>query len=176
MEKRETLQLFAEAIQGKKIVYLYRIKKDAAQNGAVALAFTSENTRSVEKDADTVATKDGTIRAPGQVEVEIEATSYLAKGDTLLNKLEDAMIADDIIEIWEANLAEPATGGSNKFNGRYFQGYLTSLELSSSAEDHAEISLTFGINGAGVRGDVTVTAEQQAVANYVFTDTAKTGV
>jgi hypothetical protein len=38
-----------------------------------------------------------------------------------------------------------------------------------------EVSLTFAINGNGKRGDVTVTEEQQEVAEYVFTDTAKTG-
>ena len=38
-----------------------------------------------------------------------------------------------------------------------------------------EVSLTFGANGTGKRGDVTVSAEQQEIANYVFKDTAKTG-
>lgn len=38
-----------------------------------------------------------------------------------------------------------------------------------------EVSLTFGVNGTGEKGDVTVTAAQQEVAAYVFTDTTKTG-
>lgn len=168
------LQLFAEAVQGKKLVYLYRIASEAATTAGTTLAFTTENGRTKSKDADSTVTKDGAIRTPGASEVEITATSILAVGDVLINKLEDAMDNDELIEIWEANLEETGTG-PNKFKGMYFQGYLTELEKSSSAEDFVEVSLTFAINGTGVRGDVTVSAEQQELANYVFTDTAKTG-
>lgn len=175
--KKFDLQLFAEAVQGKKIVYLYRLLSDAATNAGTTLAFTTENSRTKSKDSDSTVTKDGAIRTPGAAEVEISATSILAKGDTLIGKLEDAMDSDSIIEIWEANLEEPADTGEDKFNGRYFQGYLTEIEYSSNAEDMVEVSLTFGINGVGARGDVTVDAAQQEIANYVFTDTAaKTGV
>ena len=38
-----------------------------------------------------------------------------------------------------------------------------------------DFSLTFGINGSGKKGDVTVTVEQQEIAEYVFTDTQKSG-
>ena len=173
--KKLDLQLFAEAVKGTKIVYLYRILSRAQSTDAVALAFTTENTRTKSRDADTTATKDGAIRAPGATEVEISATSILAKGDTLVNDLEDALDAGEIIEIWEANLEAPADDGENKFEGRYYQGYLTELEYSSNAEDNVEVSLTFGINGSGAKGDVTVSAAQQEIAAYVFADTARTG-
>ena len=124
------LQIFAEAVQGKKLVYLYRVHGDASN--AVAMAFVTENTRTKSKDADSTATKDGAIRTPGASEVEITATSILAKGDTLYAKLEAAMDEDKLIEIWEANLEEPADE-DNKFAGCYYQGYLTEIELSSSA-------------------------------------------
>ena len=169
------LQLFAEAVQGKKIVYLFRVLKDASTQSGTALAFTTENSISISKDADTTATKDGSIRTPGEAEIEITATTLLAKGDTMYNKLKEAMLNDDLIEIWEANLDEPADGGNNKFKGTYYQGYLTEFEKSSTAEDHVECSTTFGINGKGADGDVTVTVEQQKVAAYVFTDTQSTG-
>ena len=156
-------------------MYLYRIKKDAATSDGTLLAFTTENGRTKSKDADSTATKDGSIRTPGTAEVEITATSILSKGDGMIDKLEDAMDADEIIEIWEANLAEPAQSGNNKFKGMYFQGFLTEFEKTSSAEEFVECSLTFGINGSGKRGDVTVTLEQQEIADYVFADTPKTG-
>ena len=175
MKNKFDLQMFAEAVSGKKIVYLYRIKSKAATADGAALAFTTENSRTKSKDADSTETKDGPIRTPGAAEVEITATSILAVGDKLVTDLEAAMDNDEIIEIWEANLAEPADGGSNKFKGSYYQGYLTEIEITSNAEDFVEVSLTFGINGNGVAGDVTVSAEQQEIANYVFTDTAKTG-
>ncbi|MDO4170309.1 MAG: phage major tail protein, TP901-1 family [Lachnospiraceae bacterium] len=173
--KHIDLQLFAEAVQGKKIVYLYRIKKDAATQDGTTLAFTTENGRTKSKDADSTATKDGSIRTPGTAEVEITATSILAKGDEMIDKLEDALDNDELIEIWEANLSEPAATGNNKFKGMYFQGYLTELEKTSNAEDFVECSLTFGVNESGVRGDVTVSVEQQEIANYAFVDTPKTG-
>ena len=172
--KKLDLQLFAEAVQGKDIVYLFRILSEAATNNATIMAFTTENERTKSKDADSVATKDGSIHVPGATEIEITATAILSVGDELAGKLEDAMDNDELMEIWEVNLAEKgATDG--KFKGRYFQGYLTEFSFSSSAEDHAEYSTTFALNGVGVKGDVTVSAEQQEIASYVFADTAKTG-
>ena len=174
------LQMFAdggkEAVQGKKLVYLYRIAENAATKDGTQIAFTTENERTKSKDADSTATKDGSIRTPGTAEVEITATSVLSKGDTMIDELEDAMDGDKLIEIWEANLEEPAEGGDNKFKGRYFQGYITEIDRTSSAEDFVEVSLTFGINGNGAKGDVTVTTEQQEMAAYVFKDTPKTSV
>ena len=169
--KEFNLQLFAEAVRGKRLVYLYRVYSAGKTKKGAALAFTTENSRSVSKDADTTATKDGSIRTPGEAEIEISATSVLVKGDTLIGELEAAMLADSLIEIWEANLDEPASEGENQFKGTYYQGYLTSIEKSSAADGFVEVSLTFGINGEGASGNVTVTAEQQEVAAYVFADT-----
>ncbi len=173
--KKFDLQIFAEAVQGKRMVYLYRLHKDAATTDGATLAFVTENSRTKSKESESTVTKDGSITTPGAIEQEITSTSLLAKDSEMVEKLEDALDNGDLLDIWEANLDEPATEGSNKFKGRYFQGYLTELEKTSSAEEYVEVSLTFAINGAGVRGDVTVTAEQQEMANYVFADTAKTG-
>lgn len=173
------LQLFAEAttkkaVDGKKIIYLFRILSKASETDAVAMAFTTENERSKSNESETIATKDGGI-ALAQIETEISTTAILAVGDTMAEELEDAMDNAEKIEIWEANLAEPVGTGSNKFKGRYFQGYINEFTLSTSAEDHAEYECTFKVDGAGVKGDVTVSAEQQAAAEYVFADTNKTG-
>ena len=173
--KKFDLQMYSEAVHGKKLVYLYRILSKAANVDGATLAFTKENERSKSKDSDSTPTKDGPILTPGEVEQEITATSILAKGDTLIEELEDALDNNELCEIWEANLDEPATDGGEKFKGRYFQGYLTEVSYSSSAEDFVEVSLTFGINGSGVKGEVTVSAEQQEVAAFVFADTQKAG-
>ncbi len=69
----------AEAVAGKKIVYLYRILSTEKDHDAKTLAFTTENERTKSKDADTTATKDGTVRTPGTAEVEITASSLLKK-------------------------------------------------------------------------------------------------
>lgn len=173
--KRLDLQLFAnEAVQGKKLIYLYRILSEAAKEDGTTLAFTTENGRTKSKDANSTATKDGSIRTPGAAEVEITATSILKKGDKLIDKLEKALDEDSLIEIWEANLMEPAADGNNKFKGKYFQGFLTEIEYTANADEFVEVSLTFGINGNGEDGDVTVTASQQE-QTYAFVDTPKTG-
>lgn len=173
--KKINLQLFSEAVQGKKIIYLFRVLGDAATSDAMALAFVTENERNKSKDSEATVTKDGTIRTPGASETEITATALLAKGDTVAERLEDAMDDDKVVECWEINLDEPAESGENKFKARYFQGYLSEFTLTSSAEEHAEYSLTYGANGAGVKGEATVSAEQQEIATYVFADTQKTG-
>lgn len=164
------LQQFAVAVSGKKIVYLYRLLSKAQSETGSLLAFVTENGRTKSRDADTTATKDGSVRTPGAVETEITCSSLMAKGDKMIDILEDALDSNELIEIWEANLEEPGTG-TNKFKGMYFQGYLTEFEKTSNAEDSVELSLTFGVNGAGVRGEVTVTKQQQEMASYVFKDT-----
>lgn len=168
------LQLFAEAVQGAKIIYLFRPLSKEASEDAVAMAFTTENERTKSVDFESTATKDGSILTPGATEQEITATAILAKGDTMADTLEDALDNKELMEIWEANLEEAGTA-EGTFKGRYFQGYLTEFGLTSSAEEHAEYSTTFAINGTGVKGDVTVSKEQQAAAEYVFKDTQKTG-
>lgn len=173
--KKFNLQLFAEAVQGSQVIYLYRILSKAATNDGVTLAFTTENERTSSKENESTVTKDGSILTPGAPEIEITATSILAKGDTLVDELEEAMLNSELIEIWEANLAEPIANGENKFKGKYFQGYLSEVSRSSSSEEAVEISLTFAVNGIGAAGEVTVTAAQQELAAYVFTDTQKTG-
>ena len=163
------LQQFAVAVSGKKIVYLYRLLSKAQSETGSLLAFVTENGRTKSRDADTTATKDGSVRTPGSVETEITCSSLMAKGDKMLDKLESALDSNEIIEIWEANLEEPGTG-TNQFKGMYFQGYLTEFEKNSNADEAVEISLTFGVNGTGVKGDVTVTTAQQEMASYVFKD------
>lgn len=167
------LQLFAEAVQGKKIVYLYRRHADASTVDGATLAFTTENGLTISKDADNTDTKDGAIRTPGAAELEITSTSIFKKGDETPAKYEQACIDGDLFDIWRANLDAPVVGHTGQFEGRYYQGYLTSFEETSNAEDFVEYGMTFGINASGVTGDVTVTTEQQEAASYVFVDTPK---
>lgn len=174
MLKKFDLQLFAEAVQGKQIVYLFRPLDKATVNAASVLAFATDNERTKSKDAESTATKDGNIRTPGVSETEITATAILAKGDTLIDDLDAAMENDKVVECWEVNKAEPGTdSNSDKFKAMYFQGYITELSRSSGAEDMVEVSITYGANGAGKSGYATLSQEQQAVADYVFKDTTK---
>ena len=165
------------AISGSRIIYLYRILKDAATNDAKAVAFTTENERTKSRDADTTETKDGPIRTPGALESEVTTTAvFSSESDEMITKLEKALDDSEKVEVWEVNLDKPGeTENVGKFAAKYFQGYVTEFGLTSSAEDHAEASLTFGLEGTGADGYATVSDEQQELASYVFADTEKTG-
>lgn len=165
----------AEAVQGSKIIYLYRLLKEQTTEDAFRPAFVTEDSISYEKDADSTITKDGAIRTPSAAEIEKPVTCILSKGDTHVKKLKEAMLNDELIELWETNLDEPVAGEENKFYGTYFQGYITSYEKTSNAEDMVEVQMTVGVNGTGKDGEVTVPPSQQEDASYVFVDTPATG-
>lgn len=176
MMKNFDLQMYAgAAVSGKRIVYLFRLYSERATAAGTILAFTTENGRTLSNDSDTTATKDGAVRTAGTPEEEITASTLLKQGDEMIDKLETACATSALVECWEANLDEPVTGQENKFKGKYFQGYITEVEKTSNAEDNVEISLTYGVNETGKSGNVTVTAQQQAAASYVFTDSVAAG-
>ena len=52
-------------IRGNRVIYLYRLLKEATTVDAAAVAFTMENGRTKSRYADTVETKDGPVRTPG---------------------------------------------------------------------------------------------------------------
>ena len=162
------------AIKGNRIAYLYRILSESSTTTGTAIAFTTENSRSKSRDADTVSTKSGTIRVPGETEVEISTTAlFSSENDPMISKLETALDDSAVVEVWEVNLDIKGTmTDSDKFKAKYFQAYVTNLELSSNSEDHAEYSLDFSVIGTGADGFATVSNEQQAIAEYVFKDTA----
>lgn len=165
------------AIRGSRIIYLYRILKDASTNEAKGIAFTTENSRSKSRDADTTETKDGPVRTPGALESEISATAlFSSDADDMIGKLEEALDKSEKVEVWEVNLDKEGTSENvGKYAAKYFHGYVTEFELTSSAEDHAEASLTFGLEGTGVDGYATVSENQQEIASYVFADTDAAG-
>ncbi len=161
-----------EAVRGSRLIYLFRRHSQATTAGNI-LAFTTDNSRSVSNDADSTVTKNGVIRTPGEPEIEITATSIMAKDDDTVKTYEQAMLAGELFDIWEVNLDSPSTT-SGKYEGTYYQGYLTSLDKNSNPDNYVEVSWTFGVNGKGATGDVTVTAEQIEQASYVFTDATGT--
>lgn len=173
------LQLFtagdAEVVQGKQIVYLYRLYSERATAAGALLAFVTENENSASNDADSTATKDGAVRSPGVPEIEITSTSLLKAGDANIMKFKNACKNGSLVECWEANIADPATT-SGKYNGTYYQGYISEFTVSSNADGNAEVSITFGANGKGADGEVTVSAAQIEEASYVFADTPKVTV
>lgn len=162
----------ATPVKGNKLLYLIRILKDKATKPAKIIAFQSEGSTSISKDADTTVTKDGVIRNPGAAEIEISISALLSKGTSDFKDLKKAMLDDEVIEVWEVNMDVKGTAtDTDKYEATYYQGYLTNLEKTGSAEDYVEVSITIGVNGKGADGYATVSHEQQEAANYVFADT-----
>ncbi|WP_276905135.1 phage major tail protein, TP901-1 family [Faecalibaculum rodentium] len=168
------LQRFADPVQGSKIIYLLRVLSKATEKAADVLAFQTEGSTSRSKDADTTATKDGTVRTPGALEVEHSLTALMAKGDPTIEELEQAQENDDPVEVWKVNLAEKGTGeDANKFRAEYSRGYLTNIEVTGNSEDFAELSLTIGVYQKPKKGYATLSVEQQEAAEYAFEDVTK---
>ena len=164
----------AEAAKGIDVILLFRLLEDATKEAAFKLAFQTEHENTKSKDSDSVATKDGPIRTPGALEFDFSATSILSINDPYVDKLEEALDEDKLIEIWEINRAEKGTGeDADKYKATYYQGYVTSFGKNPNAEDSVELSLEFGINGKGAKGYATLSTEQEEVVQYVFKDTVK---
>lgn len=163
-------QMFAQAVQGKKFVYLYRPKKKAASDSATALAFVTQNERTSQKSANSTATKDGSIRTPGTDSTEITSTSVLAAGDPVIEDLEDAYDNDELIQIWEVNLEDPGKD-DGKYSAVYMEGYITEFKYTSKASDYVEIAMTVGVSGGHAKGEATMSEDQQEMTKIVFEDT-----
>ena len=170
--KKIDLQLFTAptVIEGKKIIYLYRLRKDAATKGGLNLAYTTENTSNFSRDSDNTETKDGPVGTPGSLETTVSATAVFSKGGDGMTPTEvrNALIAGDDFEIWEVNTADAGTT-TGKFNGLYMRAKCTSFELSSPAEDNAEADIEWAIYGTPQAGEVTY-SDSSSSAAYTFRD------
>ena len=160
------------AVTGKNLIYMYRLNSESATVDGVRIAFTTENELSISSDADATATKDGSVRGASVAELELTATSLMDADDPMIPKLKNAILNRSLLDVWEVNLDKPKTG--NKFEGTYYQAYITEFKASSPADGNVEVSMTFGINGKGATGDVTVPTSQQDDGQYTFVDTPKT--
>ncbi|UNT92240.1 phage major tail protein, TP901-1 family [Allobaculum sp. Allo2] len=103
------LQRFADPVKGDKIIYLVRRYSKRTEEGAAVIALQTEGSRSLSKDADSVATKDGTIRVPGAGECEISVTSLVTNDDGIADDLTEAMEKNDLMEIWEVDTSKKAS-------------------------------------------------------------------
>jgi TP901-1 family phage major tail protein len=163
------------AVTGKNLIYLYRLESEKATEDGTRIAFTTEDELSISADADATATKDGSVRGASVAELEKTCTSLMSADDPMLPKLKSAILNGSLVELWEVNLDKPIANQTNKYAGTYYQAYLSEFTISSPADGNVQVSMTFGINGKGADGNVTVTASQQDDEQYTFVDTPKTG-
>lgn len=159
------------AVTGKKLIYLYRLESEKATADGTRIALTTEDELSISADADATATKDGSVRGASVAELEKTMTSLMDSSDPMIGKLKNAILNGSLLELWEVNLEKPVANQTNKYEGTYYQGYLSEFTASSPADGNVEINMTVGINGKGATGNVTVDASQQDDEQYTFVDT-----
>ena len=161
----------AQVKQGKKIVLLWRLLKDAAEKEGTLMLFQTEHSTEKSRDDDSVVTKTGTIRKPGELEEEVPFTSLAAVDDPVIDFLDTAIDDGELLELWEVDMnKEPADG---KYPAKYRQGYLTELSKAANAEDEVEISGTFATNMKAQTGEATFSFDQMEAVQYQFRDTIK---
>ena len=157
--------------RGANRILLMRPFAQRTEVGAGRLFFQMDHEKSMSRDAEATVTKDGNINSLSELEVEYSMTTLFAHNDPVREKMYEAFLDGELIELWDIDKTEPTAVGGNQFPATYFQGYLTEWNESAGAEDSIEISLSMAINGSGARGFATLTDDQAEAVQYVFADT-----
>lgn len=170
----------AELISGKDLVLFFRRRADHATEDGAKLRFQTEHSFSFGKETETIITKDGPINVISDGENTADITSLAYKEETApietWKNIRTWFKNNDLVEIWQVDVSSLSTG---TYSVEYFQGYVTSFEISAPAEGRVELSMSYAINGNGAEGTDTLTAEQLAAIEstaYEYETIAKTGV
>lgn len=163
-------ELENRAVEGKQIVWLYRLESDRlAGESATGMALETNAELTKSRDAETLVTKRRTYRMPAGFDYTGSATTYYGTNDPMVDKMDDAIDNGELVEFW---LIETAVANEDgKFKSEYYTGYITSLSKTSGAEGAVEVSLEYALEAPGAKGYATLTEEQQEVARTVFVDT-----
>ncbi|MCW6680881.1 phage major tail protein, TP901-1 family [Aerococcaceae bacterium NML130460] len=154
---------------GKQKFLLFRLLKEAGTKAAAKLALQMEHTFNYERETESTQTKDGSVTSSGGMEVTLDITAVSSRDD--VNKmLFDAVVNDEVLEVWEVDTGAPASGG--KYKAKYARGRLNKWELPSAVDGVVEVSTSMSIDGVPVDGEVTLTDEQKLLikAAYEFKD------
>lgn len=158
-------------LQGKNKILLFR-KLSESNTEAAKLSFQTDHTFTLSRDADSITTKDGKIVKIGDLEGEISGIEAVqAKSDPVAVMLQDAVIDGEKLEIWEVTVDDDLKDPDGKYPAIYAQGFMTSWESGSPAEDESTFSGDFVIELVPQFGFATLTEEQQDVVQYAFKDT-----
>ena len=158
-------------LEGKNKVLLFRELKNE-NTEAAKLTFQTDHSFALNRDTDSITTKDGKIVKLGELESEITGIEAVqAKDDPVAEMLQTAVIEGNKLEVWEVTVDEELKDESGKYPAMYAQGYMTSWEKGASSEDEANYSGEFQIELVPQFGLATLTEEQQEAVQYAFRDT-----
>lgn len=172
----------AELISGRNLILFFREYANRATEDGSKLRFQTEHTMSFEKESEATLTKDGVINtiADGENTADITSLAYVDDEGTIetWKTLRDMFRRNALVELWEIDITG-AESESLDVEPTYYQGYFTSFEISAPADGQVELSYSFAINGNGVEGTDTLTAEQLLAVQsslYEYQSITATGV
>lgn len=161
----------ATLINGREMMLFVRARKDHATTDAARNRFQTEHSISMGMDVESTVTKDGIINsiADGENTVDMSSLAYRDDEATIetWKEMRTWFKNKELVELWQVDIESGLDGAD--LEADYFQGYLTSFEMSSPADGNVTLSFSYAINGAGVEGTDTLTEEQlQAVRNAQY--------
>lgn len=154
-----------DPVHGKTRFLLFRVLSKAREGAAAKLALQTEHEWSYERDVETTATKEGALTSSGALEVSLEITA-IASRDAVNEMLFDAVLKDEVLEVWEVDLATKQSNG--KYKAKYARGRLSEWTIPSSVEGFVELQTTMSIDGVPQDGEVTLTEGQLLAINEVY--------
>ena len=162
----------AQLISGRNLILFFREYAERANEDGAKLRFQTEHSISFEKESEATLTKDGVINtiADGENTADITSLAYVDDEGTIetWKTLRSMFRRNALVELWEVDITN-ATADNLVVDPTYYQGYFTSFEISAPADGQVELSYSFAINGNGVEGTDTLTAEQlEAVQSTLY--------
>ncbi|MBX0358920.1 phage major tail protein, TP901-1 family [Halobacillus sp. Nhm2S1] len=153
---------------------LYFRKLGEAAEGA-KLVFQTEHSKSYSREREKTETKDGSVSGSSTLEDEVSISALQSTEDPTFSMLEDSIVDDFPVEMWEVDLATKTVDDSGtepvtKFDAEYRQGYITEWEPTNPAEGDAEVEGTFMTEGKRQKGQVTLPDGDLQTLSYVFHD------
>lgn len=167
----------AEMFSGRDVLTFFRKRANHATEDGTRVRFQSEVTLTEETETESTPTTEGTFLTANEGESTADFTSYAYHDDTetleMWHELRDLRRSRELMELWIVY----NVGSQKPSKAEYMRGYLTSFEMSASADGQVELSFTFSINGTPVTGEETLTEAQiaQISGAYEYESIQKSG-
>ncbi|KGX88003.1 phage major tail protein, TP901-1 family [Pontibacillus litoralis] len=155
-----------------KVLYF---RKLGEASEAAKLVFQTEHSKSYTRDREKTQTKDGAVSGSSALEDEVSITALQSVKDPTFTMLEDSIVEDFPVEMWEVDLADKKVDDSGaetvtQFAAEYRQGYISEWEATNPTEDDPEVEGTFITEGIRQKGFVTLPEGDIDTLSYVFHD------
>lgn len=165
-------------LKGNNCLVYFRRRADRATEDASRLVFQTEVSVSKDKETEETPTVEGNNLTIGGGAIELDMSSLAYKDDTetrsAWREIEGYFDAEDLVEIWIVNLDYMDEEG-NTTDIRYYNGYLTSFEMSASADGNVEISLAYSASNEAFGEEVLDPDQMNTLDDFRYMTLEATG-